>query len=38
MKNGWMICAGNGGRYFDDFKDNDCVATGWNSLGELRAV
>lgn len=36
MKNGWMIRAGNGGRYFDDFKDNDCVAIGWNSLGDLR--
>ncbi|WP_439531509.1 restriction endonuclease [Marinobacter adhaerens] len=36
MTNGWMIRAGNGGRYFDDFKDNDCVAIGWNSLGDLR--
>lgn len=36
MKNGWMIRAGNGGRYFDEFNDNDCVAIGWNSLGDLR--
>ena len=36
MKNGWMIRAGNGGRYFDDFKDTDCVAIGWNELGDLR--
>lgn len=36
MKNGWMIRAGNGGRYFDDFKDNECVAIGWNCLGDLR--
>jgi len=36
MKNGWMIRAGNGGRYFDDFKDNGCVAIGWNALGDLR--
>tara|TARA_R110002074_G_scaffold203728_1_gene371872 strand:- start:1104 stop:2114 length:1011 start_codon:yes stop_codon:yes gene_type:complete len=36
MKNGWMIRAGNGGRYFDDFKDKDCVAIGWNQLGDLR--
>jgi len=35
MKNGWMLrAAGNGGRYFDDFKDNDCVTIGWNSLGD----
>lgn len=36
MKNGWMIRAGNGGRYFDDFKDKDSVAIGWNQLGDLR--
>lgn len=36
MKNGWMIRAGNGGRYFDDFQEADCVAIGWNNLGDLR--
>src|SRR5690554_1440315 len=35
MKNGWMIRAGNGGRYFDDFSDGGCVAIGWNALGNL---
>lgn len=28
MKNGWMIRAGNGGGYFDDFKDAECVGIG----------
>ncbi|KAA1175872.1 restriction endonuclease [Marinobacter salinexigens] len=36
MQNGWMIRAGNGGRYFDEFKDSGCVAIGWNNLGDLR--
>ena len=36
MKNGWMIRAGNSGRYFDDFEDSKCVAIGWNDLGDLR--
>ncbi|TCK07452.1 restriction endonuclease [Marinobacterium mangrovicola] len=36
MKHGWMIRAGNGGRYFNDFKEANCVAIGWNNLGDLR--
>jgi restriction system protein len=36
MKNGWMIRAGNGGCYFDDFKDAECVGIGWGNLGDLR--
>ena len=36
MKNGWMIRAGNGGRYFEDFEQAACVAVGWNDLGDLR--
>ena len=36
MKNGWMIRAGTGGRYFDDFALNQCVAIGWNNIGDLR--
>lgn len=35
MKNGWMIRAGNGGCYFDDFKDAECVGIGWGNLGDL---
>lgn len=36
MRNGWMIRAGKGGRYFDDFEQAACVAVGWNDLGDLR--
>jgi hypothetical protein len=36
MKNGWMIRAGNSGRYFDDFEDSKCVGIGWNDLSDLR--
>jgi len=36
MKNGWMIRAGNSGRYFDDFEGSKCVGIGWNDLGDLR--
>jgi len=31
--NGWMIRAGNGGCYFDDFKDAECVGIGWGNRG-----
>lgn len=36
MKKGWMIRAGEGGRFVDEFKDQCCVAIGWNELGDLR--
>ena len=35
MKNGWMIRAGEGGRFADAFKEQDCVAIGWNEIGDL---
>lgn len=35
MKTGWMIRAGNGGRYVDDFLEADCVGIGWNDIGDL---
>lgn len=36
MSQGWMIRAGEGGRLFDDFETRQCVAVGWNDLGDLR--
>ena len=36
MHQGWMIRAGEGGRLFDDFEARQCVAVGWNDLGDLR--
>ncbi|WP_211825133.1 restriction endonuclease [Kistimonas asteriae] len=35
MKKGWMIRAGEGGRFAESFKDQNCVAIGWNGLGDL---
>lgn len=35
MTKGWMIRAGQGGRFIDSFRDQHCVAVGWNDLGEL---
>ena len=31
--NTWMVRAGEGGRFFDDFKDKKIVALGWPDLG-----
>lgn len=31
-----MIRAGEGGRLLDDFEARQCVAVGWNDLGNLR--
>ncbi|WP_419534349.1 restriction endonuclease [Endozoicomonas sp.] len=36
MKTGWMIRAGEGGRFADEFKEHNAVAIGWNELGDLR--
>lgn len=36
MPQGWMIRAGEGGRLFEDFDVRQCVAIGWNDLGDLR--
>ena len=35
MKKGWMIRAGEGGRFADAFKEQNCVAIGWNEIGNL---
>lgn len=35
MPQGWMIRAGEGGRLFDLFESRNCVAVGWNALGNL---
>ena len=36
MTTGWMIRAGNGGRYIDNFEESNCVAIGWSQLGDLQ--
>jgi hypothetical protein len=36
--NMWMVRAGEGGRLFDDFKDNSVVAISWKSVGDLSKV
>tara|TARA_R110002167_G_scaffold67690_1_gene191199 strand:+ start:4147 stop:5148 length:1002 start_codon:yes stop_codon:yes gene_type:complete len=35
LMNGWMVRAGRGGRYFEDFSGGDYVAIGWDELGDL---
>ena len=35
MKKGWMIRAGRGGRFANEFKDRSCVAIGWGDMGDL---
>lgn len=32
---GWMIRAGRGGKFIEEFEDNNIVAIGWNQLGSL---
>lgn len=36
MSNNWMIRAGRGGTYIDDFHDKSCAAIGWSRLGNLK--
>src|SRR2546426_4708066 len=31
----WMVRAGEGGRFFDDFKNRGIVAIGWKRVGDL---
>ncbi|RLA21969.1 MAG: restriction endonuclease [Gammaproteobacteria bacterium] len=35
MTNNWMVRAGRGGIYSDDFKESNLVAIGWSELGDL---
>lgn len=35
---GWMVRAGRGGKYFEEFKQNNYVAVGWNKLGPLNQL
>jgi len=35
MKNGWMIRAGGGGVFVEDFRKKSAIAIGWNELGNL---
>jgi len=34
----WMVRAGENGCLFEDFQKNDCVAIGWNELGDLKGI
>jgi hypothetical protein len=34
----WMIRAGEGGKYFDEFIKNDIVAIGWHNINDLSKV
>lgn len=31
----WMVRAGKGGRFFDEFRDKSIVAIGWDGIGDL---
>lgn len=35
FKQGWMVRAGRGGVFYDQFHDGKMAAIGWNSLGDL---
>lgn len=37
MAQAWMIRAGKGGRYLEDFKNANRIAIGWNDMGDLSA-
>jgi restriction system protein len=34
----WMVRAGRGGRYFQEFREKNFVAVGWNEAGDLGAA
>lgn len=34
----WMVRAGEGGRLFDDFRNNGVVAVGWDEMGDLTGL
>ncbi len=35
MSRGWMIRAGRGGKFFEQFKEASIAAIGWNALAPL---
>jgi len=37
-KNMWMVRAGEGAFLIEDFKKNNCVAIGWNELGDISEI
>ena len=37
-RNMWMVRAGEGGYPFEEFKDKNVVAIGWNDVGDLSKV
>ena len=41
MKNGknmWMVRAGENAYLFDDFKNKNIIAIGWNDIGDLSNI
>jgi len=38
VKNMWMVRAGEGAFLIEDFKKNNCVAIGWNELGDISEI
>ncbi|MCG3417559.1 AAA family ATPase [Oceanobacillus jordanicus] len=32
----WLLAAGENGKYWDYFRDNEQISIGWNELGDLR--
>jgi len=38
MKKGWMVRAGEGGYLISEFEKANCVAIGWNELGDMVAI
>lgn len=34
----WMVRAGRGGRFFDDFKERSFVGVGWREIGSLASI
>lgn len=38
MKKGWMVRAGEGGYLISEFEKANCVAIGWNELGDMANI
>jgi len=34
----WMVRAGRGSEHLEDFIENDCIAIGWNEIGNIRNI
>ena len=38
MMRTWMVRAGRGGRFFEEFRDRSMVAIGWRAVGDLSGL